>query len=95
MNFFYILKSVGIGPEIRQYRSLKLLVRTVLIQVKTPEQGLKALGPIPALLKSASTGPRDPIPTFKSQRFEALRKKNPRIGILTLSQRFLWLSQRF
>ena len=43
--------------------------------LKMPEQGLKAPGPIPALLKSAGTGPHDPIPTFKKRRSEALGKK--------------------
>ena len=43
--------------------------------LKTPEQGLKALGPIPALLKSVGTGPHDPIPTFKKRRFEVPEKK--------------------
>ena len=82
-------KNAGIGYKNAGIGYIHIFLKVVLTQVKTPEQGLKALGPIPALLKSASTGPRDPIPTFKSQRFEALRKKNARIGILTLSQRFL------
>ena len=46
--------------------------------LKMPEQGLKVPGPIPALLKSASTGPHDPIPTFKKRRFEVPGKKTPR-----------------
>ena len=61
-------KNVGIGY-------IHIFIKAVPTQVKTPEQGLKVPGPIPALLESAGTGPRDPIPTFKSQRFEALGKK--------------------
>ena len=52
-------KNVGIGY-------IHIFIKAVPTQVKTPEQGLKVPGPIPTLLKSASTGPRDPIPTFKS-----------------------------
>ena len=61
---FFILKSVGIGLEIRQYRSLKLLVRTVLIQVKTPEQGLKSVGTYPSAFERRwyRSGDFGPIP---------------------------------
>ena len=88
-------KSPGIGSKNAGIGYIHIFIKAVPTQVKTPEQGLKAPGPVPALLKSAGTGPRDPIPTFKSQRFEALGKKNAGIGILTLSQRFLELSQQF
>ena len=57
-------KSAGIGY-------IHIFIKVVPTQVKTLKQGLKAPGPIPALLKSTSIGPRDPIPTFKSQQFEA------------------------
>ena len=57
-------KSAGISY-------IHIFIKAVPTQVKTLKQGLKAPGPIPALLKSASIGPRDPIPTFKSQQFEA------------------------
>ena len=81
-------KSAGIGY-------IHIFIKAIPVLLKTPEQGLKALGPIPALLKSAGTGPHDPIPTFKKRRSETPGKKNARIGILTLSQRFLGLSRRF
>ena len=48
-------KSAGIGY-------IHIFIKAIPTQVKTPEQGLKARRPIPALLKSAGTGPRDPIP---------------------------------
>ena len=59
-------KSPGIGSKNAGIGYIHIFIKAVPTQVKTPEQGLKALGPIPALLKSAGTGPRDPIPTFKS-----------------------------
>ena len=68
-------KSAGTGSKNAGIGYIHILIKAVPTQVKMPEQGLKALGPIPALLKSAGTGPRDPIPTFKSQRFEAPGKK--------------------
>ena len=35
-------ENAGIGPEIRRYKSSKLLVKVVLAQIKTSEQGLKS-----------------------------------------------------
>ena len=70
-------KSAGTSSKNAGIGYIHIFIKAVPTQVKTPEQGLIASGPIPALLKSAGTGPRDPIPTFKSQRFEALRKKTP------------------
>ena len=60
-------KNAGIGY-------IHIFIKAVLTQVKMPKQGLKAPRPIPAVLKSAGTGPCDPIPIFKSQRFEATGK---------------------
>ena len=70
-------KSANIGSKNVGIGYIHIFIKAVPTQVKTPEQGLKAPGPIPALLKSTGTSPRDPIPTFKSQRFEALGKKTP------------------
>ena len=42
---------------------------------------MKAPGPIPALLKSAGTGPHDPIPTFKKRRSKAPGKKTPQLEL--------------
>ena len=70
-------KSVGTGSKNTGIGYIHIFIKVVPTQVKTPEQGLKASGPILALLKSDGTGPRDPISTFKSQRFEALGKKTP------------------
>ena len=78
-------KRTGTGSKNAGIGYIHIFIKAVPTQVKTPEQGLKVPGPIPALLESAGTGPRDPIPTFKSQRFEALGKKKAGIGILTLS----------
>ena len=63
-------KSAGIGY-------IHIFIKAVPALLKTPEQGLKAPGPIPALLKSAGTGSHDPIPTFKKRRSEAPGKKTP------------------
>ena len=68
-------KRTGTGSKNAGIGYIHIFIKAVPTQVKTPEQGLKVPGPIPALLESAGTGPRDPIPTFKSQRFEALGKK--------------------
>ena len=68
-------KSTSIGSKNAGIGYIRIFIKAVLTQVKMPEQGLKVPGPIPVVLKSAGTGPRDPIPTFKSQRFEAPRKK--------------------
>ena len=68
-------KSAGTGSKNAGIGYIHTFIKAVPTQVKTPEQGLKAPGPIPALLKSAGTSPRDPIPTFKSQQFEAPGKK--------------------
>ena len=68
-------KSAGTGSKNAGIGYIHIFIKVVPTQVKTPEQGLKASGPIPALLKSTGTGPRDPIPTFKSQWFEAPGKK--------------------
>ena len=65
------LKSAGIGSKNVGIGCIHIFIKAVPTQVKTLKQGLKVPGPIPALLKSASIGPRDPIPTFKSQQFEA------------------------
>ena len=70
-------KSTGTGSKNAGIGYIHIFIKAVPKQVKTLEQGLKALGPIPALLKSAGTGPRDPIPTLKSQRFETPGKKMP------------------
>ena len=64
-------KSAGTGGKNAGIGYIHIFIKAVSTQVKTPEQGLKAPGPIPALLKSAGTGSCDSIPTFKSQRFEA------------------------
>ena len=61
-------KSTGIGY-------IHIFIKAVPALLKTPEQGLKALGPIPVLLKSTGTGPHDLIPTFKKRRSEAPGKK--------------------
>ena len=68
-------KSDGTCSKNTGISYIHIFIKAVPTQVKTPEQGLKAPGPIPAFLKSAGTGPHDPIPTFKSQRFEAPEKK--------------------
>ena len=70
-------KSAGTGSKNAGIGYIHIFITAVPTQVKTLEQGLKAPGPIPALLKSAGTGPHDPIPTFKSQRFEEPGKKTP------------------
>ena len=70
-------KSAGTGSKNASIGYIHIFIKAVPTQVKMLEQGLKAPGPIPALLKSAGTGPRDPIPTLKSQRFEASGKKTP------------------
>ena len=81
MTYTSAFKSAGIGTTYAgAFKSagigyIHIFIKAVPTQVKTPEQGLKAPGPIPALLKSAGTGPRDPIPTFKSLRFEVPGKK--------------------
>ena len=63
-------KSAGIGY-------IYIFIKAIPTQIKTSEQGLKASGPIPALLKSAGTGPHDPIPIFKKRRSETPGKKMP------------------
>ena len=63
-------KSAGIGY-------IHIFIKAVPALSKMSEQGLKAPGPIPALLKSAGTGPHDPLPTFKKRRSEAPGKKTP------------------
>ena len=68
-------KSIGTGSKNAGIGYIHIFIKAVPTQVKTLEQGLKAPGPILALLKSAGTGPCNPIPTFKSQRFEAPGKK--------------------
>ena len=68
-------KRVGTGSKNAGIGYIHIFIKAVPTQVKTLEQGLEAPGPIPALLKSVGTDPRDPIPTFKSQRFEAPGKK--------------------
>ena len=68
-------KSAGTDSKNAGIGYIHIFIKVVPTLLKTPEQGLKAPGPIPALLKSTGTSPRDPIPTFKSQRFEALGKK--------------------
>ena len=70
-------KSASIGSKNAGISYSHIFINAVPTQVKTPEQGLKAPGPIPTLLKSTGTGLRDPIPTFKCQRFEAPGKKTP------------------
>ena len=55
-------KSAGTGSKNAGIGYIHIFIKAVPTQVKTPEQGLKA--------------PR-PIPTFKSQRFEAPGKKTP------------------
>ena len=56
-------KSAGTGSKNAGIGYIHIFIKAVPTQVKKPEQGLKASGP---------------IPTFKSQRFEALGKKTPR-----------------
>ena len=76
-----VFESVGIGTTYASaFKSagigyIHIFIKAVPALLKTPEQGLKAPGPIPALLKSAGTGPHDPIPTFKKRRSEAPGKK--------------------
>ena len=53
-------KSASIGSKNTSIGYIHIFIEAVPTQVKTPEQGLKAPGP---------------IPTFKSQRFEAPGKK--------------------
>ena len=53
-------KSASIGSKNTGIGYIHIFIEAVPTQVKTPEQGLKAPGP---------------IPTFKSQRFEAPGKK--------------------
>ena len=72
-----VFKSAGTGSKNAGIGYIHIFIKAVPTQVKTPEQGLQAPGPILALLKSAGTGPRDPIPTFKGQRFEVPGKKTP------------------
>ena len=95
MTYAGVFKNVGTGSKNAGIGYIHIFIKAIPTQVKMPEHGLKAPGHILALLESVGTGPRDPIPTFKSQQFEASGKKNAGIGILTLSQRFLGLSQRF
>ena len=72
-----VFKSAGTGSKNAGIGYIHIFIKAVPTQVKTLEQGQKVPGPIPALLESAGTGPRDPIPTFKSQRFEVPGKKMP------------------
>ena len=78
MTYTSASKSADIGSKSAGIGYIHIFIKAIPTQVKTPEQGLKASGPIPALLKSAGTGLHDPIPTFKSQRFEAPGKKTLR-----------------
>ena len=73
-----VFKSAGTGSKNAGIGYIHIFIKAVPTQVKMPEQGLKAPGHILALLESAGTGPRDPIPTFKSQQFEAPGKKTPK-----------------
>ena len=75
MTYTSAFKSTGTGSKNVGIGYIHIFIKVVPTQVKTPEQGLKAPGHILALLESAGTGPRDPIPTFKSQQFEAPGKK--------------------
>ena len=68
-------KSTGTASKNAGIGYIYIFIKAVPTQVKTLELGLKAPGHILVLLESAGTGPHDPIPTFKSQRFEALGKK--------------------
>ena len=68
-------KSAGTGSKNAGIGYIYIFIKAIPTQVKTSEQGLKAPRPIQTLLKNASTGPRNPILTFKSQRFEVLGKK--------------------
>ena len=70
-----VFKSAGTGSKNAGIGYIHIFIKAVPTQVKTPEQSLKAPGYILALLESAGTGPRGPIPTFKSQQFEAPGKK--------------------
>ena len=70
-------KSAGTGSKNTGIGYIHIFIKAVPTQVKTLEHDLKAPGLIPALVKSAGTGLRDPIPTFKCQRFEASGKKTP------------------
>ena len=71
MTYTSAFKSTGTGSKNTGIGYIHIFIKAVPTQVKMPEQGLKVPGPIPALLKSTSTGPHNPIPTFKSQQFEA------------------------
>ena len=55
-------KSAGTSSKNAGIGYIHVFIKAVPTQVKTPEQGLKVPGPIPALLKSTGTSPRDPIP---------------------------------
>ena len=70
-----VFKSAGTGSKNAGIGYIHIFINAVPTQVKMPEQGLKAPGHILALLESAGTGPRGPIPTFKSPQFEAPGKK--------------------
>ena len=61
-------KSASIGY-------IHIFIKAVLVFLKTPEQGLKAPGPILALLKSAGTCPHDPSPHLKSGGLKRREKK--------------------
>ena len=81
MTYTSTFRSAGIGTTYGSKNSgigyIHIFIKAVPTQIKMPKQDLKAPGPILALLKSASTGLREPIPTFKSQRFEVSGKKTP------------------
>ena len=62
MTYTSASKSADIGSKSAGIGYIHIFIKAIPTQVKTPEQGLKALGL---------------IPTFKSQRFEALGKKTP------------------
>ena len=72
-----VFKSAGTGSKNAGIGYIHIFIKAVPAFLKTSEQGLKAPGPIPALLKSAGTGPNDPIPTFKKRRYKAPGKKTP------------------
>ena len=60
--------NVGIGY-------IHIFVKTVLTQVKMPEQGLESAGTYHSAFEKHWYRSSDPIPTFKPRRFEAPGKK--------------------
>ena len=77
MTYTSVFRSTGIGSKNTGIGYIHIFIKAVLALLKTPEQGLKALGPIPTLLKSTGTSPHNPIPTFKKRRSEVPGKKTP------------------